>query len=109
MFSYLIFLLIVSPKIEEMSRVYLRSQQSINITCSSMAVPPATYKWMRKGGVFGSNVIEHKDGVLEIKRLVGTLETYTCTATNLAGSDTADVEVQLVQSMYKELIFSKLL
>ena len=82
-----------------MPRVYLRDQQSINITCSSVAVPPATYKWMRKGGVFGSNVKEHKNGVLEIKQLVDTLETYTCTATNVAGKDTADVEVQLVKSM----------
>ena len=83
-----------------MSTVYLRRDQSIDITCTSVAVPSAKYKWMRKGGVFGSNVQEHPDGILQIKRLVDTQETYTCTATNSAGSDSADVVVQLVEGRF---------
>lgn len=86
----------VKPKIQHIDKVYLKQNEGINLTCSSVAVPEATHKWMRKGGIFGSNVVDHKNGVLEIKKLDSNLETYTCTATNAFGEDSIQVDVQQV-------------
>jgi len=73
----------------------LKENQGINITCSSSAVPNANHTWMKKDGIFGNNVVVHGNGVLEIKRLVQKT-VFICTATNVIGTSTKEVEISIV-------------
>ena len=79
-----------------MEKIYLKQNQGINITCSSSAIPKASYSWMKKDGIFGTNVVDHGNGVLEIKKLVETTEVFICTATNILGKDSKEVEIVIV-------------
>uniref|UniRef100_A0A8C3QNH6 Hemicentin 1 n=1 Tax=Cyanoderma ruficeps TaxID=181631 RepID=A0A8C3QNH6_9PASS len=82
----------VPPRIQRGPRVLkVQAGQRVELPCSAQGIPAPSVSWFRDRGKF----LQSPDGALGISSIqLPDAGTYTCVATNSAGSDTAEVTVQ---------------
>lgn len=95
---------LVPPKIQRGPRV-LKAQagQRVDILCSAQGIPPPAIAWFRARGAVptGDGQFSHSpDGALSISNVQPPdAGVYKCVASNVAGSDTSEITLQ-VQGIY---------
>ncbi|NXI30722.1 HMCN1 protein, partial [Sterrhoptilus dennistouni] len=94
----------VPPKIQRGPRVLkVQAGQRVDLPCSAQGIPAPSVSWFRGTSAVptdGGKFLQSPDGTLSISSIqLPDAGTYTCVATNGAGSDTAEVTVQ-VQGTY---------
>ncbi|KAK2540204.1 Hmcn1 [Columba guinea] len=93
----------VPPKIQRGPRV-LKAQagQRVDIPCSAQGIPPPTVAWFRARGAVptGDGQFSHSpDGALSISNVqLPDAGVYKCVASNVAGSDTSEITLQVQES-----------
>uniref|UniRef100_A0A803W8Y0 Hemicentin 1 n=1 Tax=Ficedula albicollis TaxID=59894 RepID=A0A803W8Y0_FICAL len=89
----------VPPRIQRGSRVVkVLAGQRVELPCSAQGVPAPSVSWFRGTSAVpadGERFLQSPDGALGISSIqLPDAGTYTCVATNSAGSDTVEVTVQ---------------
>ncbi|OPJ77524.1 hemicentin-1 isoform B [Patagioenas fasciata monilis] len=93
----------VPPKIQRGPRV-LKAQagQRVDIPCSAQGIPPPAVTWFRARGAVptGDGQFSHSpDGALSISNVQPPdAGVYKCVASNVAGSDTSEITLQVQES-----------
>ncbi|XP_064928861.1 hemicentin-1 isoform X2 [Columba livia] len=93
----------VPPKIQRGPRV-LKAQagQRVDIPCSAQGIPPPAIAWFRARGAVptGDGQFSHSpDGALSISNVqLPDAGVYKCVASNVAGSDTSEITLQVQES-----------
>ncbi|TRZ22552.1 hypothetical protein HGM15179_004536 [Zosterops borbonicus] len=90
----------VPPKIQRGPRVLkVQTGQRVDLPCSAQGIPAPSVSWFRGTSAVptdGGKFLQSPDGTLSISSIqLPDAGTYTCVATNGAGSDTAEVTVQV--------------
>ncbi|NXO39218.1 HMCN1 protein, partial [Locustella ochotensis] len=90
----------VPPRIQRGPRVLkVQAGQRMELPCSAQGVPAPSVSWFRGTSAVpadGGRFLQSPDGALGISSVqLPDAGTYTCVATNSAGSDTAEVTVQV--------------
>lgn len=73
--------------------------QRVDIACSAQGTPLPVITWLKGGSAVlgdGAQRVSHPDGTLSISRAVPSdAGVYTCVATNIAGSDDAEIALHV--------------
>ncbi|XP_059334168.1 hemicentin-1 [Ammospiza nelsoni] len=90
----------VPPRIQRGPRVLkVQAGQRVELPCSAQGVPAPSVSWLRGTSAVptdGGKFLQSPDGALAISSVqLPDAGIYTCVATNSAGSDTAEVTVQV--------------
>ncbi|OWK57262.1 Hemicentin-1 [Lonchura striata] len=91
---------IVPPRIQHGPRVVkVQAGQRVELPCSAQGIPAPSVSWFRGTSAVptdGGKFLQSPDGALGISSAqLSDAGIYTCVATNSAGSDTAEVTVQV--------------
>lgn len=90
----------VSPKIQNGPKhMKVQVGQRVDIPCNAQGSPLPVITWFKDGStvvVDGARYINNPDGTLSINQAVPSdAGTYTCIATNIAGSDEAEMTLHV--------------
>ncbi|NWQ77372.1 HMCN1 protein, partial [Columbina picui] len=93
----------VPPKIQRGPRVLkAHAGQRVDVPCSAQGIPPPAVAWFRARGAvpMGDGQFSHSpDGTLSISNVQSPdAGVYKCVASNVAGSDTAEIALQVQES-----------
>lgn len=91
---------LVPPKIQHGNRhLKVQVSQRVDIPCNAHGSPPPVITWFKSGRPMPFNGVQHPgspDGMLTIEQTaLSDAGTYTCSATNIAGSDEAEVTLHV--------------
>lgn len=89
----------VPPKIQHGNRhIKVHVGQRVDILCNAHGSPPPVITWFKSGRPFldGAQHPGSPDGTLSIEQaVISDAGVYTCAATNIAGSDEAEVTLHV--------------
>nr|KAG5705535.1 hypothetical protein BaRGS_009188 [Batillaria attramentaria] len=74
----------------------LSSGDDLSITCSAVCDPACTFRWEDSSGITDSTPLDSSNGILTLNEVRRGMDgNYTCEASNIAGSDTKAVALEV--------------